>query len=171
MRGEAAELELEDLTVAHASVMFEGLSDGALYDYLDEAPPLTAEHLAERYRVLERRTSPDGRERWLNWAVHLPGSSTYVGYVQATVDPGGTASIAYVVFREHWGRGYGRQAVAIMLRLLRDRYGVRKAIARIDSRNARSSGLLKSLNFQFQRAEDNRDQVFELDLEAEAPPG
>jgi L-amino acid N-acyltransferase YncA len=71
-----------------------------------------------------------------------------LGYVQATVPVGGReATIAYVLFVEAQGRGVAREAVGAMLEHLRAAYGVRSARATVDTRNARSMGLLEALGF------------------------
>jgi RimJ/RimL family protein N-acetyltransferase len=157
-------VELEDLTASHAPLLFEGLSDAELYSWIEEEPPANVETLVERYRMLERRTSPDETERWLNWAVRLRGSGEYIGYVQATVGPDAAASIAYVIFRQYWGRGLAEEAVTLMLGRLRDHFGVRVARANVDQRNHRSINLLRKLHFNSRKCGPMADRVFELPL-------
>jgi hypothetical protein len=82
----AGDLVLEPQVEAHAAEMFAVLSDPAIYEFENESPPSEA-RLAGRFRRLESRRSPDGRERWLNWVVRLP-SGELAGYVQAMVRPG-----------------------------------------------------------------------------------
>jgi hypothetical protein len=63
-------LTLEPLLEAHAPEMFEILCDPAIYQF-ENQPPQSKQALAERYARLQRRHSPDGSERWLNWVVRL----------------------------------------------------------------------------------------------------
>lgn len=56
-----ARLALEPQVAAHADEMFVVLADPAIYEHENE-PPASVEWLRERYRRLESRRSPDGRE-------------------------------------------------------------------------------------------------------------
>jgi RimJ/RimL family protein N-acetyltransferase len=102
--------------------------------------------LRERYRKLETRTSPDGREQWLNWVVRLP-TAELAGYVQATVYPDGRAAIAYELGSRYWGRGLGQEAARAMIAELGDEYGVRSFSAVLKRANHRSAQMLERLGF------------------------
>jgi len=121
------------------------LSDPAIYEFENE-PPESEEWLTERYRVLERRVSPDGAERWLNWVVRLPDGEL-AGYVQATIDPSGAASVAYELNSHYWRQGIGSAAVDAMLVELEAVYSVRVFVAVLKRRNFRSVALLRRLRF------------------------
>lgn len=142
---QTANLGLEPQTAAHAEEMFAVLVDPAIYEYENEPPP-SVEWLHARYSKLESRLSPDGREQWLNWVIRLP---TYrlIGYVQATVRPGGRAAIAYVLCSAYWGRGFATQAVEAMIAELVAHYRVRSLSAVLKRENLRSWRLLERLGF------------------------
>ena len=142
-----ARLVLEPLVVAHARAMFEVLSDPAIYRYLDYPPPASLEHLQRVYARLEGRKSADGNELWLNWVVS-PFTQPPVGYVQATVYPEQSASVAYVLSSRHWGRGYASEAVQAMLEHLASAYGSRRYRATVEAENERSIQLLARLGFR-----------------------
>ena len=118
-----ARLRLEPQRAAHADEMFQVLSDPAIYTY-ENAPPTSLQALRERYGRLESRRSGDGSQLWLNWVLRVPAQGL-IGYVQASVLPGGRASIGYELASAHWGRGYAQEAVGAMLDELARRYGVR----------------------------------------------
>jgi ribosomal-protein-alanine N-acetyltransferase len=141
-------LRLVPLEPAHADPLFEGLRDDRLYEFIPDRPPESVEGLRARYELLVGRSSPDGAESWLNWAVWAIQDSRYIGYVQATVRGDKTADIAYVLFRDAWANGFGREAVAAMAAHLRDFYGVTSLRAVVDPRNARSVRLLQALGFE-----------------------
>lgn len=141
----AGGLTLEPQVAAHAQEMFEVLSDPAIYEYENEPPP-SLQWLRERFAALESRRSPDGQEQWLNWVIRLP-SSELIGYVQATVRPGGRAAIAYELHSAHWGRGLASRAVAAMLAELAGHYRVRSFSAVLKRDNLRSRRLLERLGF------------------------
>ena len=138
-------LELQPLTVAHAELVFEALQDARIYEFIPQDPPAALDALKRRYEVLERRISRDGAERWLNWVIFVPGDPVPVGTIQATVRPGGNAPIAYIIFPDHWGRGYGRRATRTMIDHLFGAFDIPGVVARIDTRNRRSIGLVEAL--------------------------
>ena len=140
-------LKLEPLGEAHAAALFEGLSDHRLYEFIGEQAPVSVEALAERYRRLATRMSPDGREHWLNWAIGSQASGRHVGWVQATVHADRSAHVAYLLFRESWGQGFAREAATAMVEHLRDAWSVRIVRATVDVRNRRSIALLEALGF------------------------
>jgi [ribosomal protein S5]-alanine N-acetyltransferase len=139
-------LTLEPLVAAHAEMLFEGMSAPTLYTFIPHEPPRSIEALRARYERLEARASPDGTERWLNWAARLDGGA-YVGLVEATVYPDGRASIAYFVFVPFAGNGYGAEGTACVVRHLVDDLGVRAVEAHIDTRNVASQRLVERVGF------------------------
>jgi RimJ/RimL family protein N-acetyltransferase len=141
----AEPLTLEPQTATHAEEMFRVLSDPAIYEYENE-PPASIEALRARFTKLESRRSGDGREQWLNWVIRMDGDGL-IGYVQATVHPDATASVAYEMASAHWGRGLGRRATEAMLEELVDHYGVAKIFGVAKQRNFRSLRLLERLGF------------------------
>ena len=141
------QLTLEPQTVAHADAMFEVLSDPAIYPHLDDSPPVSVERLRERYARLESRRSPDGNQTWLNWVIR-PQDQPPVGFVQATIAPRGTATIAYVLSSAHWGRGYASIATRAMIEHLATAQGVTRFIATVETANQRSIRLLGQLGFR-----------------------
>ena len=138
-------LRLEPQVQGHAEEMFAVLADPAIYAH-ENAPPPSLAWLAERYRKLESRASPDGTERWLNWVVRLP-SGELAGCVQATVYASGRAAIAYELNSRHWGRGIATAAVERMIAELAAAYGVETLSAVLKGANLRSRRLLERLGF------------------------
>jgi [ribosomal protein S5]-alanine N-acetyltransferase len=141
-------LLLLPLEGSHADLLFAGLADDRLYEFIADAPPSSVESLRARYQKLAKRSSPDGREAWLNWGVWSREGREPVGYVQATVRNAEICEIAYVLAWNQWGRGYGREAVGAMADHLRDHYQVKSLRARVDPRNVRSVALLEALGFR-----------------------
>jgi RimJ/RimL family protein N-acetyltransferase len=140
-------LRLEPLEARHAAALYGALHDASLYEFSGDHAPESLEALTWRYRRLETRTSPDGREAWLNWALWSLPDAAYVGLIQATVHPDRTASVAYVLFREAWSRGYAREATAALIDALSLAWGVREMWAAVDVRHRRSIALLEELGF------------------------
>ena len=149
-------LTLEPLTREHAEEMFDVLADPAIYEYENE-PPLSVEWLRSRYAGLESRWSPDGVQQWLNWAVRLP-THECIGFVQATVHPDRSASLAYVFSSTHWGRGLATLAVQEMLSELHGRFFVESFRAVLKEDNRRSYRLLERCGFHLAPAAEHDAQ-------------
>ena len=156
---QAGSLTLEPQAAAHAEEMFAVLSDPAIYEYENEPPP-SLEWLRARFAKLESRVSADGREQWLNWVIRVP-TSELIGYVQATVRPGGHAAIAYELSSAYWGRGLGRGAVKAMISELVEHYKVRSLFAVLKRDNLRSVRLLERLGFSLASPEQHAQRHVE----------
>jgi RimJ/RimL family protein N-acetyltransferase len=150
---ETARFTLEPQIAAHAEEMFVVLSDPAIYEYENQPPP-SIEWLRTRFAKLETRLSADGREQWLNWVIRVP-TSELIGYVQATVRPGGHAAIAYELSSAYWGRGLGRGAVEAMISELVEHYRVHSFFAVLKRENLRSVRLLERLGFSLASPEQH----------------
>jgi ribosomal-protein-alanine N-acetyltransferase len=149
-------ITLEPQLASHAPAMFDLLCDPAIYEYENE-PPASVEALRERFKRLESRTSPDGKQQWLNWVVRMQSrdvADEVAGYVQATVHPNGRASVAYVLGNRHWGKGIASRAVIAMIKELREHHGAGECIAILKSVNARSLRLLQGLGFKLASADE-----------------
>src|SRR5437868_10787424 len=126
--------------------VFALLGDPAIYEF-ENAPPSSEEALAARFRKLETRQSPDGRQAWLNWVIRMP-SGELAGYVQATVFGNGAALIAYELASRYWRQGIGSTAVAAVMAELEANYSVPLCAAVLKASNYRSLGLLRKLGFE-----------------------
>ena len=136
---------LVPMLAAHADEMFDVLSDPAIYEFENESPR-SKERLADHYRRLEGRASPDGQQYWLNWVIRLsPGE--LAGYVQATVLKSGISYIAYELNSNFWRQGIGSNAVSAMITELNSTYAVHTCVAVLKTANFRSMALLTSLGF------------------------
>jgi [ribosomal protein S5]-alanine N-acetyltransferase len=144
---ETERITLEPLTAAHAAELFPLLSDPRIYEFIPDEPPVSIAALAERYQRLESRRSPDGLQQWLNWAIRRRHDRQCVGYLQATIHPGGTADFAFVLGSLFWGLGLAREASVPALRMLFAEFEVTSVFATADRRNVRSSSLLARLGF------------------------
>ena len=143
-------LRLTPIGAADAAAMYRGLQSPRLYDYIPDEPPSSIDAIAQRYARLACGRSPDGSERWYNWVVRDAVDDRPLGFVQATtgIDQDTPCLLAYVIFEPAWGRGIGREAVSALIAHLRDALGRIEFKALIDTRNARSIGLVESLQFR-----------------------
>lgn len=80
-------LALEPLTVAHADLLFAGLSDPSLYSFIPSNPPVSVDDLHERYTRILRGPQDSPGEIWLNWAVQEIATCDYNGFVETSTLP------------------------------------------------------------------------------------
>jgi RimJ/RimL family protein N-acetyltransferase len=137
---------LEPRTAAHAEALFAVLCEPALYEHLDEDPPLSVEALRHKLARSESRKSPDGSEHWLNWVVR-DAAGQIAGYVQATVYPNREANVAYIIGSSHAGRGIGSAAVEQMMAIVAAEFGAHTFLIRSERENLRSVRLALHLGF------------------------
>lgn len=140
----AGELVLLPLRKLHADELYAPLQDPRIYEFIPDEPPESLEALQRRYTFLERGKSTDETEDWLNWIVYRTGQSEPLGTVQATVRQGQSADIAFIIFPEFWGLGYGRRATRAMVSYIFDRYDLKRVTANVDTRNERSIRMVEA---------------------------
>lgn len=158
MRTEMPAIVAQPLRPDHAPLLFRYLTEPELYTFLPDEPPTSVEGLR---RELQRLCagSPSGRERWLNW-IMVDGPQA-VGTLQATIRERHSASIAYVVFRPFWGRGYATAGVRWLLRELFTVHDVETVAAEVDARNARSLVVVRAVGMQ-PAGEHDGERSFQL---------
>ncbi|MCI0330015.1 MAG: GNAT family N-acetyltransferase [candidate division Zixibacteria bacterium] len=149
-------LILEPLQSRHAALLFQTLSDPAIYIFIPFDPPKSVEALAERYGHLSVGHSADGKDIWLNFALRKLEDDAYVGTVQATIT-GKRAYVAYELGPAHWGKGYATEAVRTLIAHLFKDYKVEVIRAETDTRNDRSATLLERLGFVQIEKKENAD--------------
>jgi RimJ/RimL family protein N-acetyltransferase len=114
-----ARLDLLPLTVDHAAEMAAALSDPALHTFTGGAPA-TPEALRARYQRLTAG-SPDPAVTWLNWVIHHRAEACLTGTVQATITPGPSAEIAWVIGTPWQHQGIATEAAQALVAWLTHR--------------------------------------------------
>jgi [ribosomal protein S5]-alanine N-acetyltransferase len=150
-------LDFEPIEEGHAQALFSQLQDPRIYRFIPFNAPRSTGELAARFVKLSAGSSPDGSEKWLNWALRLRDAADYVGTLQATIRPDETALIAYVVFPSYWRAGYAREAAAELIHFLFAERQVRVVEAQIDTRNVASIKLVESFGFVRTATLENAD--------------
>jgi len=140
---QTARLTLEPLRVDHAGEMCEVLGDPALYEYTGGKPP-SLEDLRTQYAMQAVGRSPDGRHGWLNWIARDRETGAAIGTVQATLDPGAGAEIAWIIGVAYQRRGFASEAAGAMVGWLRSQ-GVQTITAHIHPDHIASMGVARSL--------------------------
>ena len=127
--------------VEDAEALHEAYRDPGLMRYWSSAHHAS---VAETVDYLQPRVDhPD----WRGWSVTLRGDDRAIGTVSAGKRRDGVAEIGFLFARSHWGRGYGREAVARLLDLLFRDWNYRRVYADTDPDNAASIRMLEGLGF------------------------
>ncbi len=153
---ETARLKLEPLVAEHAPELFVIYSDYLMYSFIPQEPPLSVEALAERFRFLEARRSPNGTEEWFNWTVRQKSDGQCLGVVQVTILSDGRAQLAYEFGVRFWRHGFATEACSRVNQALFEA-GVSEIFAEVDSRNLASMKLLERMGFQRGKLKPNAD--------------
>jgi RimJ/RimL family protein N-acetyltransferase len=141
-------LLLEPIVQQHAPALFVALSDPRIYSFIPQSAPVSVSDLQTRYKFLEKRHSPAGDELWLNWAIKLKDSHSYIGTVQASIARNRIAQLAYILSPDFWGRGYATETCLRIIEALFSDYEVTQVMAMVDTRNKASYRLLERLSFE-----------------------
>jgi len=139
-------LGLVPITREHAPAMFEVLKDPALYEYLSGSPPVDVAALTRQYEFWEGRTSPDGSELWLNWAIRLDARQQLIGHLQAGVLPD-RADMAWILGARWQQHGYATEAANAVVDVLLG-LGLREIRASINPNHAASIRVAERLGMR-----------------------
>ena len=150
-------LLIEPLLPIHAEEMFIVLQDKEIYKYIPTNPPKSISDLKVRYKKLETRFSPDGSERWLNWALRQKFDDSLIGRFEATIYKNHTVCIAYELSSTYWRKGFAYEAAKKIIETLAGEYRITKIKANVDTRNNGSIRLLERLKFQKLKLIKNAD--------------
>jgi RimJ/RimL family protein N-acetyltransferase len=155
-------LRLEPMLPQHAPEMAEVLADPSLGEHVEGRPPST-EYLAHRYEILSSRSSPNGRELWLNWVIRLVSEARAIGFVQATVGER-AASLAWVVGVAWQGAGIATEAATAVIEVLEQEQGVSTFTASIAPDNQASKAVATKLGMNRSGAVHDGEEVWVLTL-------
>ena len=125
-------------------MLFDALNDERVGRYIGGPDVTTVEALYARIEHLRQGPPPEARQTWLNFAVLL--DSTVIGRVEATLHSDIT-EIAYLIGPRYWGRGFGLEAVRLLLEQVA-REGVSDFWATTEPDNLASVSVLTGLGFQ-----------------------
>ncbi len=156
---ETERLNIKSLKASDAVAAFPKLQDDDLYRWISLIKPRSVNSLAEDWRRIESRTSPDQKEIWLAWFVSSKFDNSPVGSIDVSIDEDGVAvNFGYYFFVSEWGKGYGTEATSAVIQHLQKQQ-VKKFIATVMVGNTASVAVLKKLGFEFVRTIPNNDTL------------
>lgn len=169
---ETENLVLEPTVEKHAPFLLPLLQDESLYRFIPQNPP-SFESLQKLYKAWSARTSPDGKEIWLNWMVRHRATGDYMGHFQAGFDEKNGFVIAYTLGTAYQRKGYATEGLRGVIEFLHTKMKARSIKAWVDTRNEPSIRLVKRLGFEQSQFIKNADEfkgsvsdefVFELKM-------
>lgn len=135
-----------------------------MWRYFEDQRPATVDDLRRRYQNWERGSLSDS-ETWLNWMCRERSTGEVIGGVQSTIlVQERLAYVAYGIYPRYQRRGYAAEATRAIIAYVRERYGVDRFAALIDTRNQASYRLAESLGFS-RTGTRGQDYVYELRLQ------
>jgi [ribosomal protein S5]-alanine N-acetyltransferase len=133
-------LHLRERTAEDADALFPSFADSGLMTYWSHGPHTSVEETRARFA--------EPFDGWRAWAITLAGDDPAIGFVAVGEKRQPNVSeIGYMVAREHWGCGIGREAVEAVLDQLFRVEGQRRVFADTDPDNVASNALLKAIGF------------------------
>ncbi len=107
---------------------------------------------ADGQRLIESMLAqhPDTPGMWYQYATALKATGELIGDCGCCADSGDArlAEVGYTIASRYQGRGYGREAVRLLLTYLFEDRGKHRVTARCDPRNTASVKLLRSLGLR-----------------------
>jgi ribosomal-protein-alanine N-acetyltransferase len=141
-----ARLQLRPLELADARALFEVFSDGEAMRFWSTPAHV---HVNETRDMIERSLQSYTAEQGLEWALTLRGDDRAVGKVGhwRWARQHFRAEIGYILRRDLWGRGLGREALAALCDFGFSSMQLHSIEAQIDPANDASRHLLEKFGF------------------------
>ena len=99
---------------------------------------------------IDRWSAEIASRGWSNWALELPGSASFIGFVGLTVPRRALpftpcVEIGWRLARAHWGQGYASEAARCALRLGFERLGLAEIVSFTALLNLRSRAVMERI--------------------------
>ncbi|MEP6505745.1 MAG: GNAT family N-acetyltransferase [Betaproteobacteria bacterium] len=154
-----ARLRLEPLGGRHARVLFDGLREPAIYEWISLKPSPDVDHLEARWARVAERSLVAVDVLDFGWAVQRASDGAWIGKMDAEVQPHGVATnIGYAFVPAYWGRGYATEAVRALCEHLA-RHGVVEQRATVTLGNDVSCRVLENAGFVRERVIPGNDTL------------
>jgi ribosomal-protein-alanine N-acetyltransferase len=137
-------LSLRPRRESDAEALFPTMSHPDSMKYWSSAPFTTISDLRKDFASTDTPTCT-----WKCYAITLLNSDTCIGFVAYTTRRKGVSEIGYLVAKEVLGKGYGREAVGMLMTRLFGG-GQRRVFADVDPDNVASIKLLEALGFKLE---------------------
>jgi ribosomal-protein-alanine N-acetyltransferase len=136
--------------------------DERVWTYLPHLRPADREAVRARLERWLAPPPPDLPEAlgFENWVGFERATRGIVGTFQATIMRAGSATIGYIVFPDHWRRGFAVEAMTAVCAHLRETHAIRRIVADMDRRNEASVAVARRLGLVEVAAANADDRAF-----------
>ncbi len=142
-----ARLRIEPLQARHARLLFDGMREAAIYEWISMRQPTDVAELEARWRLPARDGTTACEMIVLGWAVQRTEDGAWIGKLDAEIQASAVASnVGYFFFPAFWGQGYASEAVAALCAHLA-RHGVAEQHATVTLGNDASCRVLERAGF------------------------
>ncbi len=108
-------LRLEPLAGHHAPLLYEGMCEPAIYQWISMPRPESLEQLTRRWTHHAERLRTQVDVFWLAWAVQRTSDGAWIGEMDAEVQADGIATnVGYFFLPAYWGQGLGSEATTAL---------------------------------------------------------
>lgn len=162
-------LSLEPLLGSHADILFMPMQDVRIYKWIEAGGPKNIDQLRSKWKSIESRISPDGKEILLNWAIRIDDDGDYIGKLDAQLDNYvNVFNIGFAFFPKCWGKGYATESVLAVRDWLAEN-GVIAMRATVATSNIASSRVLEKAGFIRGNLSKTELDTYEYDLIIKRP--
>ena len=135
--------------IDHADVasIYQIYSDSRVARYWPHSP---FHHQDDAHIYIESIHQGFANGKLFQWGVSLKGSQKLIGTCTLTDISAsqGRAEVGYAIGSEHWGHGYGREAMSTLIKHAFTQLGLRRLEADVDPHNATCLKSLEALGFK-----------------------
>lgn len=145
-------LRLRPHTPANAERLNAWQNDPELIYYDDDVPEDREPRPLERtLNFIERNARPSLDDEIIHWGIHIAKTNEFIGYCMAAFIDRYNRKCKFgmtIGAKEHWGKGYGREAIEAVVRFLFEELKLNRIQCEIYDFNERSIRLFESVGFQ-----------------------
>jgi RimJ/RimL family protein N-acetyltransferase len=157
-RFKSRRLSVEPIDATHSRLLFEGLRDDRIYQWISAAPPRSVEQLADAWR-LNPGKDVDADVINYNWAVKRREDGAWIGKMDAEIKSAKIAlNVGYIVFPPYWRSGYASEAIMALAKHL-ELHGVVEQYAFVTAGNIASMKALERAGFVCGRILKGNDTI------------
>jgi ribosomal-protein-alanine N-acetyltransferase len=154
-----ARLRLEPLDGRHARLLFDGMRDPAIYEWISLKPSPDVDHLEARWARVAQRSLVAVDVLDFGWAVQRVSDGAWIGKMDAEVQAHGVATnVGYAFVSIYWGQGYATEALRALCEHLAC-HGVTEQRATVTLGNDASCRVLEHAGFVRERVLPNNDML------------
>ncbi|MTI21900.1 N-acetyltransferase [Fulvivirga sp. RKSG066] len=139
-------LRFRELSINDAKDLYEIYSDREAMKYRTSKPMTSKSDAVE---FIDNKNVTTERSQIFRKGIILNDTKQLIGSVMLSIDHDTphACEIGYSIGRQYWGRGYGKETVKELLRMIKEKYDFKEVIAWCHHENQASLKILNQLGF------------------------